>query len=130
MNSRFTIANDDCDLFKNPLGKSLPVNISSSTHDLSVYSDVGAPMYFTVSVASTLTFPANYQQFKGRVFHIVNQSVGLVSIPQSGSSSGAVYALTGGALNGVGGATLLAASGNWVTVVCDGSTGWLSAMSG
>jgi|694.fasta_scaffold08321_4 hypothetical protein len=111
----------------------LPLVIPSATYDLNALGLGPAPgptMYFVAtSAVTTLTLPVNYSSNKDRVLHFSSQN-GAVTVAQVGVASGAVFSTAGVNINSAGAVALLAATGNWATLVCDGSTGWLVAMSG
>jgi hypothetical protein len=81
-------------------------------------------LYVICTSATTLTLPADYGRYKGRVLHVSGNGAA-ATVAQSATSSGAVFDITGGTAINAGGSASLAASGAWVSLVCDGSTGWL-----
>lgn len=100
----------------------LPVDLSGTSADLHASGLSSANLYYRINsnAAFTLTLPANYSAYKGRVLHIVNGAANAVSTAAVTSSSGALYNTAGTATT-----TFLAGvAGNWATLVCDGSTGW------
>jgi hypothetical protein len=110
----------------------IPVPISSATYDLHTLKLADSNMYYNVNaatVAVTLTLPANYATYRGRVLHFVNGANFIVSIAATISgTNGSVIGLDGASLNN---ATLLAATaGKWASLVCDGSSGWYVFASG
>ena len=106
----------------NRISVDLPTTAGASA-DLHASGLSSANLYYRInsSGAFTLTLPANYSAYKGRVLHIVNGTAAhTVSTAAVTTSSGALYNTAGSATT-----TFLAgASGNWATLVCDGSTGW------
>jgi hypothetical protein len=107
----------------------IPVVINSATYDLHTLKLADSNMYYNVTVVSTLTLPANYATYRGRVLHIVNGAANLVSIAATPSAViGSVIGLDGTSLNG---GTLLAnTAGKWASLVCDGSSAWYVFASG
>jgi len=108
----------------------VPVLLSANTdlNALGLGSVAGSNMYYITNAPLQLTFPANYSAYDGRVLHVLSYN-GAVTVPASSSTSGVVTRLdTGGAP--INGGTLLAAAGNWATLVCDGVSGWLVSMLG
>lgn len=108
----------------------VPVLLSSNTdlNALGLGSACGSNMYYITTAPLQLTFPANYSSYQGRVIHVLSYN-GAVTVPASSATSGVVSRIdTGGAP--INGGSLLLIAGNWATLVCDGSTGWLVAMTG
>ena len=107
----------------------IPVVINSATYDLHTLKLADSNMYYNVTVVSTLTLPANYATYRGRVLHIVNGAANLVSIAATPSAViGSVIGLDGASLNG--GTLLAATTGKWASLVCDGSSAWYVFASG
>ena len=105
----------------NRISVDLPTTAGASA-DLHASGLSSANLYYRINsnAAFTLTLPANYSAYKGRVLHIVNGAANAVSTAAVTSSSGALYNTAGSATT-----TFLAGvAGNWATLVCDGSTGW------
>lgn len=99
----------------------LPTTAGASA-DLHASGLSSANLYYRINsnAAFTLTLPANYSAYKGRVLHIVNGAANAVSTAAVTTSSGALYNTAGSAITSF----LAGVAGNWATLVCDGSTGW------
>jgi len=120
--SSLSVVNDSSVSRSDVLQNTLPVVVSSaSSLDLNA-NGIGSGL-FICTAATTITFPVDYGRYKGRVVH-VSANGAAATVAQSGASSGAVFSVSGTAVNNAGSATL-AASGTWLSLICDGSTGWL-----
>lgn len=109
----------------------IPVLINSTPYDLHTLKLADSNMYYNVNsgAAVTLTLPANYATYRGRVLHIVNGFAALVNIAATPSAViGSVIGLDGVSLNG--GTLLAATAGKWASLVCDGSSAWYVFASG
>ena len=109
----------------------LPVTVTTAL-DLNASGLTSTNLYYIMNPNApvAVTFPVNYAANKGRVLHFLNISSSAISVPVSGASSGVTRNLTStGTFNG---GTLLAAAtatGSWVSLVCDGTSGWLAFAS-
>lgn len=105
----------------NRISVDLPTTAGASA-DLHASGLSSANLYYRINsnAAFTLTLPANYSAYKGRVLHIVNGAANAVSTATVSSTSGALYNTAGTAITSF----LTGVAGNWATLVCDGSTGW------
>lgn len=108
----------------------LPVELptaAGTSADLHASGLSSTNLYYRInsSGAFTLTLPANYSAYKGRVLHLVNGAANAVTTAAVSSTSGALYNTAGSATT----TFLAAAVGNWATLVCDGSTGWFVVAS-
>lgn len=120
--SSLSLVNDLSVSRSDVLERTAPVVISTTqTLDFnsSGFSPLGA-LYYICGAATTITFPVNYSRYKGRVVHI-SANGGAVSVSASSTTSGSVFDITGSSVNG----TEIASSGRWLSLICDGSTGWL-----
>ena len=128
--SSLSVVNDSSVSRSDVLERTVPVVISTAqsldfnTNGFStgggVVSSSGV-LYYICGAATTMTFPVNYSRYKGRVVHISGNG-GAVSVPASNVvSSGSVVDISGTSVNG----STLVSSGQWVSLICDGSTGWL-----
>lgn len=115
----------------------VPVAVGNADLNLNTLGLTNSNMYYTVtpSAARTITLPVNYSSYKGRVLHFLNYSSAAVAVtvPTVSTSSGAVYSQSATTASNASTAyTLFAPStqGYWVSMVCDGSTGWLIFASG
>jgi len=112
----------------------LPVDLSGTSADLHASGLSSINLYYRISSggAFTLTLPANYSLYKGRVLHLVNGVSGAWSIivAQSSASSGLIRMLDN-STNASGTVTIFGATslGQWISLVCDGSTGWFAFSS-
>ena len=110
----------------------LPVDLTGTSADLHASGLSSINLYYRISSggAFTLTLPANYSLYKGRVLHLVNGSgTNAVTVPSSSSSSGLIRMLDN-STNASATVTVLSASlGAWISLVCDGSTGWFAFSS-
>ena len=122
--SSLSVVNDSSVSRSDVLQGTVPTVISSaSSLDFNV-NGFGGALYFICAAATTMTFPVDYGRYKGRVVHVSGNGAA-ATVAQSGAASGAVFAITGGAAINAAGSATLAASGTWVSLVCDGSSGWL-----
>ena len=122
--SSLSVVNDSSVSRSDVLQRVAPVVVSSATALDFNANGFGGALYYICSAATTMTFPVDYGRFKGRVVHVSGNGA-IATVAQSGASSGAVFAITGGAAINAAGSATLAASGTWVSLICDGSTGWL-----
>ena len=109
----------------------LPVDLSGTSADLHVSGLSSTNLYYRIasSGAFTLTLPANYSLYKGRVLHLVNGVANTVTVAQSSASSGLLRMLDN-SNNSAGTVGIFTASiGQWISLVCDGSTGWFAFSS-
>ena len=113
----------------------LPVDLPTgggTSADLHASGLSSINLYYRINStgAFTLTLPANYSLYKGRVLHLVNgNGTYTVTVAASSSSSGLIRMLDN-STNASSTVTVLSASlGAWISLVCDGSTGWFAFSS-
>jgi hypothetical protein len=121
--SSLSVVNDSSVSRSDVLQNTSPVVVSSAS-SLDLNANGIQSLYYICAAATTMTFPVDYGRYKGRVVHVSGNGAA-VTVAQSGASSGAVFAITGGAAINAAGSATLAASGTWVSLICDGLSGWL-----
>ena len=121
--SSLSVVNDSSVSRSDVLQNTLPVVVSSAS-SLDLNANGIQSLYYICTAATTMTFPVDYGRYKGRVVHVSGNGA-TVTVAQVGASSGAVYAVGTVAtpINNAGSATL-AASGTWLSLICDGLAGW------
>ena len=110
----------------------VPVTVTT-TLDLNASGLSSTNCYYIMNPGASVavTFPVNYAANRGRVLHFLNIANFAITVPASGASSGVAKNLTTGNYNGgnllpaVGATT----TGVWVSLVCDGTSGWLAFAS-
>ena len=120
--SSLSVVNDSSVSRSDVLQNTSPVVVSSAS-SLDLNANGIQSLYYICTAATTMTFPVDYGRYKGRVVHVSGNGA-TATVAQSGASSGAVFSVSGTAVNNAGSAAL-AVSGTWVSLICDGSTGWL-----
>ena len=120
--SSLSVVNDSSVSRSDVLQNTFPVVVSSAS-SLDLNANGIQSLYYICTAATTITFPVDYGRYKGRVVHVSGNGA-IATVAQSGASSGAVFSVSGTAVNNAGSASL-AISGTWVSLICDGSTGWL-----
>lgn len=112
----------------------LPVDLptaAGTSADLHASGLSSINLYYRINSggAFTLTLPANYSLYKGRVLHLVNGVANTVTVAASSSSSGLIRMLDN-STNGSGTVQIFTNTvGQWISLVCDGSTGWFAFSS-
>ena len=108
----------------------LPVTVTTAL-DLNASGLTSTNLYYIMNPGGSVavTFPVNYSANRGRVLHFLNISANAITVPASGASSGVAKNLQTGNFNG-GNLLAGAAAGSWVSLVCDGTSGWLAFASG
>ena len=120
--SSLSVVNDSSVSRSDVLQNTSPVVVSSAS-SLDLNANGIQSLYYICTAATTMTLPVDYGRYKGRVVHVSGNGA-TATVAQSGASSGAVFSVSGTAVNNAGSAAL-AVSGTWVSLICDGSTGWL-----
>ena len=113
----------------------LPVDLPTgggTSADLHASGLSSINLYYRINStgAFTLTLPANYSLYKGRVLHLVNGATNLINVAASSTSSGLIRMLDN-STNSSGTVQVFPtnAVGQWISLVCDGSTGWFAFSS-